>query len=142
MGFKKLAVSLVMFSVFVIAILSYGIGYANDNSAVVSVADDTQLSDLNKSTRRNIVTFKTQGNKSSTGFFKSTESDDIPKTPAQFKYGVFSLVNTTGNVLTVGFTTIFGANTGFGFILTAFSGLMIVLLIVYIWKTLKGGNPD
>lgn len=142
MGQKQLMAGLIMFSVFVIAVLSFSIGYANDNNAVISIADDPDIKSLNVTTKGNLSSFRVTTNSSEKSFFELKESDTEIKTPAQFKIGIFTLIATTTGVLSTGYEKIFGSGGGFGFVLIAFSSFMGSLVILYIWKTLKGGNPD
>jgi len=142
MGQIKFMAGLLLFAIFVIAVLGFSIGYANDNNAVVNLADDPELMQLNVTTTGNISAFRQESNTSSLGFFQTEESDITLKTTGQFKVGIGTLLKTAEGVITVGYTKVFGSNSSFGFIFIAFASFLGILVILYIWKTLKGGNPD
>lgn len=144
MGQRQLLTALVMFSVFVLAIISFSIGYAVDNDASVSLGDDSEITSLNVTVKEKTSTLKEQSNSSSIAFFESDigEGDQTTRTGGQFKVGLGNLLGVTKDVLSVGYTKIFGSGGGFGFVLVAFSSLMVYIAFLYIWKTWKGGNPD
>ena len=151
MGQSKFIISLVMISLFTIAILSYSIGFANDNNSAVTLADDSELNTLNT----NLL---------------ATEDDNYDKlvfngSEQAFKTNVKSsgdnnlLVGGTltdvnvrprkslNYILEVTRSKVFGGdvedgNNGFGIVLNTFMGVIVLLGILYAWKTIKGGNPD
>jgi len=57
MGQIQWTVSLVMFGLFAVAMISFAIGFANDNDAIISVLDDPELSKLNSEIGSNLSTF-------------------------------------------------------------------------------------
>ena len=144
MGQSKFIISLVMISLFAIAILSYSIGFANDNNSAISLEDDEELNTLN------------------TNLLSTNQEDylDYNSSEKAFRSNVISSGDNNllvGGTLTDAGTTprkslnyilgavrikIFGNDVRFGVILNTFMGVIIILGIMYAWKTIKGGNPD
>ena len=144
MGQSKFIISLVMISLFAIAILSYSIGFANDNNSAISLEDDEELNTLN------------------TNLLATSQEDylDYNSSEKAFRSNVIASGDNNllvGGTLTDAGTTprkslnyilgavrikIFGNDVRFGVILNTFMGVIIILGIMYAWKTIKGGNPD
>ncbi len=53
-----LTTGLVMIALFTVAIIGFSLGFADDNDAAISIADDPEISSLNTNTQDNLSTFK------------------------------------------------------------------------------------
>lgn len=145
MSVMKLLLGLTLFTIFAIAIVSYSVGFASDNSAVISVSDDPELSTINTSGTSGLEDFKTDADESVSLFHDSSvaSGDDTVEGGGQFKTGPASIFSTTSSIVASANSQIFGGDSSeFSFILTtifAFIGFFIGLYGWYLWK---GGRPD
>ena len=142
MGQAKFLIALAFIAVFSLAVTGYVINFANDNNVAIDMGGDSDIIVLNSTTQGNLTTLKSESSDSSSAFFKATESDQTEKTPGQFKFGFFEGIALVTSAITLGFKKIFGSGTIFGIVITTFTAVIGLLAAMYIWKTLKGGNPD
>ena len=144
MGEIKFIGSLVLISLFAIAVIGYSVGFANDNNSNINLADDPQFSSMSSGLKNNITDFKTDTADSSEVFFKSTVgvAQETTVTGGDFKLGLGSLMASFGVISSAINTNIFGGSAVFGIVLTALSSFLVYSGFRYIWKTWKGGNPD
>ena len=142
MGQVKLIGGILMLAVFTIAIISYAVNFGIDNSADVRLGDDDNISSLRVGLKTDVRTTQDQSNDSSTIFSKSTiETDsDTFKSPG-FVNTLTSLPKIVYSILNIGFIKIFGSDSEFGYVIAAFVAFLVILLVVYAWKTFRG-NPD
>lgn len=146
MGQIQWTVSLVMFGLFAVAMISFAIGFANDNDAIISVLDDPELSKLNSEIGSNLSTFGSGAEDT----YNSTISSSISPTAAsgtittagQFAITPGSIIGVVSNTLKVGYTKIFGGGGGFEIFISTFLGLIVFITALYIWKTWAGRSPD
>ena len=143
MGEIKFVTSLVLISLFTIAILSYVINFGCDNNSEVRLTDDAEFNSSLNSIKSEVTTFKSQTNSSSKGFFESeiAEGSDTTKTGGAFKVGLGTMLDSLNVVSSVVFSKIFGNDIAFGIFLTAFSALMVYIGFRYILQTWLGRSP-
>jgi len=146
MGQKKLVVSVVMILIFTMAILNYSIGFASDNDASFSIADDDSFGQLTTDVQTFSAGVVEEGNDTDVGFFqRKTESEDeLIKTGGSLKdMGRISsskaLLNITGSIQNAIFG---GKGSEFGIVFSLLGILFIMIIALYVYKTIKGGNPD
>ena len=144
MGQAKFIVSLVMISLFTIAILSYSIGFANDNDSAISLEEDEELNNLNTNllttSQADYLDYNSSEKAFRTNVIESGDNNllvggtltDIGTTPRKSFNYILGAVK----------IKIFGNDVRFGVILNAFMGIIIILGLMFAWKTIKGGNPD
>lgn len=142
MGQKTLVASILLLSLFVIAVISYVIGYGNENRADVNLADDSSFEKLKLETKGNITTFKENLNESSYAFTQSTiaADSDTLSSPSVFQM-LFFIPKTIFSVVDIGFKKIFGEDSQFSIIFITISTFVVFLGVIYIWKTFRG-DPD
>ena len=143
MGQAKFVVAVLFTMVFTIAIVSYVSIYASDNSAAVSLADNSDFMTINSTLQTASSSFLIEANDSSAGMVKSTTEPDSDtlKSPAIFQT-LGSTIRTVRSVLDLVRTQIFEDSPAFTIVISSISAFFVFLAVVYIWKTFKGGDPD
>jgi len=146
MGQIKFALSFVFIVVFTIAIVSYGIGFANDNNAVVSLANNSDFSGFDSTLKDVSKEGFNEFNASDLGF-QRTELD-----AQDFAFrtgGVLKQLGRNSSTVAVYKTlgviekTIFGGREG-GF-RVVFNWIIFslgLISLLYVYKTWVGRNPD
>ena len=143
MGQTQLIISIVMASLFAIAILGFATQFALDNDAAVSVADDPELSLMQSNLQGNTSDFTSQSENTYSSIINSTitpGSDVIPST-AVFSLTPSSLGRVLYSITGTAYQKIFGTDGGFAVFFGIFIALIVLLFALYVYKTLKG-NPD
>jgi len=137
-----LTVSLVMISLFAVAILGYSYGFATDNDAALNLANDDSLSSLNVSTRSNLSTYKGESEETYRSIVNSStgEGSDVVKTAGSFSITWGNVFGITKNIFDVGYKKIFGSGDNFGIFLSSFFGIIGLMIALYLIKTWRG-NP-
>jgi|TARA_Y100000296_G_scaffold45780_1_gene52456 hypothetical protein len=144
MGANRLLIGLTLSVLFAFVIVNYSFGFATDNSAVIDLSSDYELSQLDTDLESNITNFKLDTQSKSDAFYNSSISsgDETTVSGGQFK-GLFSSLKTSMSLITGTVNKkIFGGDASFGVITTIFSALLVVFIFLSIWKVWKGGNPD
>ena len=143
MGQAKIILSLVFIGLFTIAVIGFAINFANDNSSAISVSDDPELSNLYSRTEGNVSGFNDAAEDTYSSILKTTiaPGSSEPQSAAPFSITPFSAINVVTNVLYVAYYKIFGTGTGFGIFVTTFIGILVFLVGLFIYKTLRG-MPD
>jgi len=143
-GAIKLLSSLVMLGLFAVAIITFAIGFASDNDAAISLADDPELSSFQIDNSGNISDLVDGGAEDT---YKSIIDTAIsPDAGTAQSVGPFAISwinakNVVQNIMMVGYTKIFGGGSGYGMFLTALIGLISIIGILYGYKALRG-LPD
>ena len=139
-GQIEFTVSLVCIALFVVAILSFAVGFANDNDAAVNLADDSEMTSLRSGTSADASEF----NKDSESTYKSIidttiePGSDVIQSSGPFAITPTNVIGITKNVISVGYKKIFGSGSGFSVFLVTFLGLLVFIIALLIWKTWKG----
>ena len=146
MGQIKFVGAMVLTALFAIAIVSFLVGFAADNDAIIDINDESEVSSLRSNVQSNIVTFKNEANSTSKALFESeiNPDEETTRTGGQFKGSVSGAFGAVKNILSLGNKYIFEdeeGNSGFGIITTALISFLTFALGLYIWKAWKG-NPD
>lgn len=142
MGTIKLTVTLVMITVFTIALITFGINFGYDNSTNINLADDAGFNSTRSKLESNVRAFKANSSESYEAFQKSTLSTDSGETEAgsQFKVTPANSLSMASEVLKETWNRIFGKGSEFAFIITGILGLLIFIIGLYAYKAWKG-NP-
>jgi len=134
--------SLIMIVLFVVAIIGFSIGFATDNGAVMSIADDPEMSSLSTNTNANLSTFKDD----SEGTYESILSSTIEpgsgsaQSTAPFAVTPLNVIGVTKNIIFLPYVKIFGSGSGFGIFFTVFGAFLAFIFGLLLYKTLRG-NP-
>ena len=143
MGQIKFIISLIMISLFTIAMITFGINMANDNDSFYSIDDDPELNALYSGVKTNTSAFITASDSSYSSILNSTISPDsgTAQSTAPFALTPLSVLGVMKGILLVAYTKIFGSGNGFRIFLTTFIGVLIFMMGLYLYKTLRG-QPD
>lgn len=138
----SLTVSIIMIVLFSIAIISFSIGFASDNNAAMSIADDTDISTLSSSSSSGLSTFKDESEDTYRSISETTvePGSDVIRSSGSFTVTWSNAFQVFTNILNVGYKKIFGSGGGFGVFLTALLGIIGFIFALYIIKTWRG-NP-
>ena len=134
--------SLIMIVLFVVAIIGFSIGFAIDNDAVMSIADDPELSSLSTNANANLSTFKDD----SEGTYESILSSTIEpgsgtaQSTAPFAVTPLNIIGVIKNIIFLPYYSIFGSGSGFGIFFTTFAAFLAFIFGLLLYKTLRG-NP-
>ena len=146
MGFNQYFTSLALMVIFVIALLNFGVGFANDNDTIINLENSDFVGGLadDAATEANLG-FSTW-NSSAEGFEDSSIAEESQSgtlvTGGVFKDAEKSNKRIVFNVIRNAQAAIFGEDSGFGVIFTVIITLVGTISVLLIWKTWKGGNPD
>ena len=137
-----LTVSLVMIALFTVAIISFALGFANDNNATISIADDTELNSLDGITRTNLSSFKDDSESTYASIVSTTiePGSDVVRSSGSFTITWSNVFGVTTNMIRVGYQKIFGSGSSFGIFLTAFLSVITFMIALFLIKTWRG-NP-
>lgn len=143
MGQIQLTVALVLISLFTIAIIGFAINFAVDNDASVSVDDDVEISSIYSSSASGAGSFETDSENQYQSIVETTleAGADSPQSVAPFSVTVGNSLGVTKNILQVGYSKIFGTGSGFGIFLTALISVLLFVIGLFLYKTLRG-LPD
>jgi len=143
MGNIKYVGALLMTALFAVSIIVFSIGFGQENTAAFNLGDSEGFNDTRDSIQNNLVQYRTDVINSSNSFYESEISEgETVRTGGQFKVGPFTAYSAAKSTISQSFTTIFGKGAEFAYLLTALLGFLSFVLILYIWKTWAGRNPD
>lgn len=143
MGQIQLIVSLIMIGLFTFAVIAFATNFAVDNEAKLSVADDAEMSSLYTSTKGNLDSFSSDSESQYQSIIETTlePGSDAPQSVGPFAITPLNALTVVKNILQTGYTKIFGTGTGFGVFLTALISIIVFMLGLFLYKTLRG-LPD
>lgn len=144
MGQIGLTVSITCIVLFTIAILGFGINFAENNDAPINIANDEVMGNLYSDANSNLSQLKEDSNSTYTSIVKSTvdSGSSTFKSAGSLEITFANLLPTFYNVLKASYVRIFGVDSDFGVFLWTFIALIGIIAILYIIKTFLGGNPD
>lgn len=144
MGQKDLVITLMLISIFSLALINYSIKFGIDNSAPINIANDSDLSDFSTTTGSELITYSVEINGTSRAFQESevTDASDTTKTGTTFKEKENSPINAFKTIMQLGYQKIFGGGESFYPVFALVIATVVFIGIVYAWKTWKGGNPE
>jgi len=143
MGQIQLTIALVLIALFSIAIIGFAMHFAVDNHAAVSVSDDPEISGLYSSTSEDVGQFGTDSESQYQSIIETTlqSGADSPQSVGAFSVTPMNAIGVSKNIMQVGYTKIFGTGSGFGIFLTALISVIVFMVGLFLYKTLKG-LPD
>ena len=150
-----LTISLVMVTLFTIAIIGFSINFASDNDSVVDITQDPELSALSTQTTSGISTFKDEAEGTYTSIIDTTiePGSDVAQSTGPFAITPGNVMGVTKNIIYLPYKKIFGGDVnytfteinpegdnGFKIFFTTFTAFLIFISGLLIYKTLRG-NP-
>jgi len=143
MGQINFITSLVMIGLFTIALLGFALNFASNTGADVSLAQDTEILALSTGVTANTSAFTDSANQTYYDIVGSNiESGDTTSSGGQFALTPINAIGTVRNILLVGYSKVFGGDSGFEIFILTFLAMLTFIIGLYIWKTWKGGMPD
>jgi len=139
----SLTISIIMITLFSIAIIGFSISFANDNDATMSVADDPEMSSLYTGTKTNLSQFKGESEDTYQSILETTvePGSDVIPSAAPFAITISGLIGVFTNILTLPLRVIFGGwGSPFGIFFTVLISILSFMFILFLIKTWKG-NP-
>ena len=138
----SLITSLAFIVLFSLAIISFSIDFANDNSADVRIDQDDNMSSLDIITQSGLGTLKSDTEDTYSSIVNTTieSGSDVIKSPGVFTITWKNMFVTFGNILKVIDSKIFGGNPTFRIFITAFLTILGIMFTLYIIKAWRG-NP-
>jgi hypothetical protein len=139
-------VSLVLASLFTIAIIGFAVNFAIDNDASVNIIDDPELNTLYTKAQGNQSGFNTGSEDTYASIINSsispTSASGTTTTAGQFSITPVNMIGVVTNILSVGYSKVFGSDSGFELFLGTFLSMILLITGLYIWKTWAGRSPD
>jgi len=143
MGEIKYIGGLLMAGIFALSLIIFAITFAVDNDAHFSLADSDDFNETRTEILGNLTQYHTEVVNSSDSFYESEiQEGETVRTGGQFKLGPGTALTTSTSVMKQGFRTIFGSDGAFAWILTTIISFLGFMLVLYIWKTWAGRNPE
>lgn len=141
MGQIKFIGSLLMVAIFSLSIMIFAMNFASDNDSTVSLADVNGFSAAINQTQDNLSQWHTEVINSSESFYESQISEgDTATSGGMFKLGPSTVLTATLTLMTAAFNAVF--SNEFGWVFTAVAGFLGFVLVLLIWKTWGGRNPE
>lgn len=143
MGQIQITISLVMIGLFTVAIMGFAINFAIDNNAAVSVLDDPEFSGLYTKTNSNLSGFREDSEDTYQSIIDTNIQADtnVAQNVGSFAITPTNVIGIVKNILEVSYIKIFGSNSGFSIFLTTLIGMIVFLIGIFLYKTLRG-FPD
>lgn len=144
MGIKDTTISFLLIFIFTISIITFAVGFANNNSTAVNIGDDPDLSGLSSDMESDAITYTTEINGSLKAYADSevVAGAETLEKGTVFKDKEVSPTNAFKNILDVINKRIFGGDSAFKPIFTALLATILLIGVWYSWKLWKGGNPE
>lgn len=142
-GQIQLTIALIMIALFSIAIISYAVRFAEDNNPSVDIRDDPEMVSLKSNAGGNVSSFNENSESQYQSIIETTiaPGSDSAQSVGPFAVTPSNAVGTTSNIIKVGYLKIFGTGEGFGIFLTALISIIVFMIGLYLYKTLRG-LPD
>jgi hypothetical protein len=142
-GQIQLTVALVLIALFSIAIISFASNFAEDNNVAVDIREDPDLVTLNSNAKGNMSGFNSGAESQYQSIIETTISpgSDYAQSAGPFAVTPTNALGTTQNIIKVGYMKIFGSGNGYEVFLTALISVIVFILGLYLYKTLRG-LPD
>lgn len=139
----ELTISITFIVLFSIAIIGFSIGFANDNSADVSIASSTDVNNIYNLQKSNLSQFKSESEDTYQSILDTTiePGSDVVPSAGPFAITMGSLLGSLKNMITLPVKYIFGGyGSPFGIFFTTLIAVIGFILVLYLIKTWKG-NP-
>lgn len=143
MGQISFTISLIMIALFTIAIIGFAVNFATDNDAAIRLQDDPELSSLDTATKTDLSTLRGKSEDTYQSIVESSieTGGETTTSGGQFALTPLTILSVLENILTTGYTRIFGGEGNFSIFLYTFLGMITFIIGLYVWKTWRG-NPD
>lgn len=137
----KFVGGLIMTVLFCMTVLFWIIAVQIENNASSSITGQPGFNDTLEDLSSNLTVYRTNTINATDSFYQSELDIENVKTGGQFKLGPSNALKSADNVAKQGFTSIFGSDANFGFLLATLMTFLLFVVGLLVWKTWKGGNP-
>jgi len=137
--------SLVMISLFSIAIIGFAFNFAIENESSIDLADNENVSSLFNTMRDNMTDTLASSSNSTTASILKTKIEPGSSTGTSigpFTITPLNVLPVVYSILRIGYSELFGTDSGFNVFMTALISLLGTIMILYAWHVLLGGKPD
>lgn len=144
MGHLKFVISLIMITLFSMALIGFGINFARDNNADITISEDALFNNTKDALGGNVTVFYGDINTSSQALAEATISTQTEASEGgtTIKVGPKTALQTTIIVIKNSFERIFGSDSEFSIFFTGFITILSFMGIMYIAKAWFGRTPD
>lgn len=143
MGQIKFIGSLLLVSVFAVAVTMFAINFANDNETAFNLGNEEGYNETSNSIQTNLSDYRTKVINSSKSAYEVTiTTGDTSTSGTPLRMGAGEALGSVKIATRQGWRVIFGDDSQFGFILTALISFLTFMAIVLWWKTWAGRNPE
>jgi len=145
-GIMQWSIAWVFIALFIVAIIGFSLGFASDNSSVISISDDAELMNTYGNVSGNVGGFQTSTsetlNSTLSTTISPTASSGTTTTAGQYSISLGDLYGVAKNTLTLGYVKVFGSDSGFAIFITTFLSVIVFIFTYYIIKAWIGRTPD
>ena len=141
MGQLQVIMALVFIGLFSIALLTFATNFAIDNDASVNILDDPELSTLNTQLTGNVSAFSSDAEDQYSSIVETQLEGDVAPSVGPFAITPTNSKNVVESILRVGYSKVFGTEEGADIFFTTFIAMIVFMLGLFIYKTLRG-IPD
>lgn len=147
MGLKNLTISMILIFLFVIAIVSFGVGITSDSGASRSITDDDSISNLFNNVSSASSGYNSNSDLGIQAYKNSTTvvGGDTPQksTEESLFTSIYRVPQQTfGIVFNFIYIKIFGGDTAFLIIFTTIASFIAVLFVAYVVRAIRSGEVD
>ena len=146
MGQIKYMIRLAFIMIFTLAVVNYGVGFAIDNDAAVSITNESQFDGFSERISNDSTNAREEINSSAFGFGNAElDAQDFAfRTGSTLKQSGrnSSIIATIQTLGVIEDTLLGGKDGGFGVIVNLIVGMLILIGFMYVYKTWIGRNPD
>lgn len=145
MGQINYTISIVLFVLFALSLVVFVTQFSIENNAYVNLGDDPDLN-FSQDVKSNMSSWTVVIDNTSDSFYKLeiNERGYTSKAGGEFKASGRSLIPTVKEFVVFAYRKIFGSDTSSGFyvFVEALVAVLGLIMILYMWKTWIGRNPD
>jgi len=141
---KSIAISLILFATFSIAIIGFASNFANDNAVYVDINNDTEIQDVYTQSVGNMSSFRGNSESTYSSIINSTldTADFTTRSGGQFKLTPSSLLGSFKQTLRTAYSKVFGgADSDLGIFLTILFSTMVFIIGMAIMLAWIGRKP-
>lgn len=143
MDLGKWVISFVMFAMFALALIGFGINFASDNGSPVNIANDSEISTFTSNVQSNISGFGSGAETSTASIINSSVAtgSQTTQTGSQFAITPVNAVGVGKSITSLAWFKLFGTNSNFNVFLYGFIALLTFISGLVIWKAWIGRSP-
>lgn len=137
---SRIVIALILSGLFAIAIIGFAANFATDNNSPVDISNDAEFSEFYSGTTNNVSNFEEDSESQYASILETTIEPESGAAPSTGPFAVTykNAFNIVTNIMGVAYIKIFGSSKGFGIFLTSFSAIILFLLGLFVYKTLRG----